>query len=137
MLICSYCLLLLMFDPTSSFLLTLLSPFCLTSSFVLITISFPFYVLLFSSLLTGGFIIRIFSTAPIVVELVANLFHVSKTGDWKRTSEVPHISSSLVSTNIFLICILLNSIVFNIWIYPYLFPFLLPLVLVILYFLFF
>ena len=101
MLICSYCLLLLIFVSTSSFLLILLSPFCLTSSFVFITISFPLYVLLFSSLLTGGFIIRIFSTAPIVVELVANLFHVSKTGDWKRTSEVPYISSYLISTCIF------------------------------------
>ena len=43
---------------------------------------------LISSPLTGGFIIRIFSTAPVVVELVANLYHVSKMGDWKKTSEV-------------------------------------------------
>ena len=100
---------------------------------------FPFLFMSFSSLLTGGFIIRIFSTAPIVVELVANLFHVSKTGDWKRTSEVPYISAYLVSSllSFFFICILLNSIIFNIGIYLYFLPFFLTLVLVILYFLFF
>jgi hypothetical protein len=37
---------------------------------------------------TGGFILRVFSSAPVVVEQVAYLFHVSATGDWRRTAEV-------------------------------------------------
>ena len=75
----------------------------LSHFFVCLSHNFPSSLCpsLFLSSLTGGFIIRIFSTAPIVVELVANLFHVSKTGDWKRTSEVPYISSYLISTYIF------------------------------------
>jgi hypothetical protein len=32
--------------------------------------------------------LRVFSSAPVVVEQVANLFHVSATGDWRRTAEV-------------------------------------------------
>ena len=31
---------------------------------------------------------RVFSSAPVVVEQVAYLFHVSATGDWRRTAEV-------------------------------------------------
>ena len=62
-------------------------PYCsppLLSSPLPLPFSLPFS----SPPLTGGFIIRIFSTAPVVVELVANLYHVSKMGDWKKTSEV-------------------------------------------------
>ena len=36
----------------------------------------------------GGFILRVFSTSPIVVEKVAPLFSVTKSGDWRRTQEV-------------------------------------------------
>ena len=36
----------------------------------------------------GGFILRVFSSAPIVVEKVAPLFSVTKSGDWRRTQEV-------------------------------------------------
>lgn len=66
------------------FLSLSLSPSLLLPS----SLPLPFSPHLTSSPLTGGFIIRIFSTAPVVVELVANLYHVSKMGDWKKTSEV-------------------------------------------------
>lgn len=36
----------------------------------------------------GGFILRVFSSSPIVVEKVAPLFSVAKSGDWRRTQEV-------------------------------------------------
>ena len=52
-----------------------------------------------------------------------------------------YLTSHLILSHLYLhllfICILLNSIIFNIGIYPYFLPFFLPLVLVILYFLFF
>ena len=73
----------------SNFFYLLLSLFSISLSHFLFILYSSFF------LLAGGFIIRIFSTAPIVVELVANLFHVIKTGDWKRTSEVNLISSHL------------------------------------------
>jgi hypothetical protein len=38
--------------------------------------------------IAGGFILRIFSTAPVVVEQVESIFCVSRTGDWKRSAEV-------------------------------------------------
>ena len=83
------------FSPHLTSSSPLLSPLLSSSPHLISSLPLPFSPPLLSSSshltsspLTGGFIIRIFSTAPVVVELVANLYHVSKMGDWKKTSEV-------------------------------------------------
>jgi hypothetical protein len=44
--------------------------------------------------------LRVFSSAPVVVEQVAYLFHVSATGDWRRTAEVRQRGRERVSERV-------------------------------------